>query len=218
MIRFLQVSKRYASHTALNQVSFEVPAGEMVFLTGHSGAGKSTILRLILQLERATAGQILLNQQSACQLSRRHLPHLRRQLGFIGQDAQLLFDRTVFQNVALPLIIDGWRTKDLPGRVNAALDKVGLRSRAQCLPCELSCGEQQRVSIARAIVHKPPILLADEPTGNLDPELAASIMHLFASLNAVGITVLIATHALDLVAAMPFRVMTLRQGQIVGDH
>jgi len=218
MIQFDKVSKRHNKQTALNQVSFALRDGEMAFLTGHSGAGKSTLLNLILCLEQATAGQIFLGNRSITAIKSRHIPLLRRQLGFISQEPNLLNDRSVFQNVALPLIIDRWCDDDLQGRTMAALEKVQLRHKANCRPHELSCGEQQRINIARAIVHKPAILLADEPTGNLDPELAKDIMALFSELNQCGMTILIATHALDLIAQLPYRILTLAEGQLVGDN
>ncbi len=218
MIRFDQVSKRYGKQTALNQVSFTLPEGDMAFLTGHSGAGKTSILRLILCQEKANAGQVFLGNRSITHIKKRQVPLLRRQLGFIAQEANLLEDQTVFQNVALPLIIDRWHSNDLSGRTLAALDKVQLRHKANCKPHELSGGEQQRINIARAIVHKPAILLADEPTGNLDPELAKDILALFDELNRCGMTILIASHALDLIATLPHRILTLSHGQLVGDH
>ena len=216
MIQFEQVSKRYPDRMALNQVNFSVSAGEMVFLTGHSGAGKTTLLKLILCLEKPTTGRVLLGQRDLSRIRERHTPFLRRQIGFVSQHPALLPNQSVFDNVAIPLIISGWSREDIHSRSLAALDKVGLRHKADCYPSSLSCGEQQRVGIARAIVHKPAILLADEPTGNLDPDLAAEILQLFAAFNAVGVTVFIATHALSLIASMPCRVLTLDQGQLMG--
>lgn len=169
MIEFHQVFKRYeGGHEALKGVSFELPAGEMAFLTGHSGAGKSTLLKLIALMERPTRGQVILDGQNISKVKDRHIPYHRRKIGMIFQDHRLLFDRTVFDNVALPLIIAGVSDRDIPKRVRAALDKVGLLSKEKQLPIQLSGGEQQRVGIARAVVNKPPLLLADEPTGNLD--------------------------------------------------
>jgi cell division transport system ATP-binding protein len=216
VIEFQEVSKRYPDRTALNQVSFSIPTGEMAFLTGHSGAGKTTILKLILCMEKASSGRVLLGQRDLARVRERHAPLLRRQIGFVSQHPALLPQRRVFDNVAMPLIISGWPQQDIHSRVMAALDKVNLRAKATAYPHQLSCGEQQRVGIARAIVHKPAILLADEPTGNLDPDLAQEIMGLFASFHEVGVTVFIATHALSLIASMPYRILTLDQGRLVG--
>lgn len=216
MIEFQQVSKRYLDRMALNQVSFSVDAGEMVFLTGHSGAGKTTILKTILCLEQADSGRVFLGQRDLSRVREKHAPFLRRQIGFVSQYPALLLEQTVFDNVAMPLIVSGWPRQEISNRVMAALDKVSLRHKAQAYPHQLSCGEQQRVGIARAIVHKPAILLADEPTGNLDPDLSQEIMQLFASFNQVGVTVFIATHALSLIATMPYRILTLREGRLVG--
>jgi cell division transport system ATP-binding protein len=217
VIDFQQVTKRYGSRMALNQVDFSIASGEMVFLTGHSGAGKTTLLRLILCLDKADSGCVLLGQRDLARVRERHTPYIRRQIGFVSQYPVLLSERRVFDNVAMPLIILGWPKQDISSRVLAALDKVNLRHRAQSFPHELSCGEQQRVGIARAIVHKPAILLADEPTGNLDPDLAEEIMGLFASFHEVGVTVFIATHALSLIASLPYRILTVEHGQVVGD-
>ncbi len=216
MIEFHQVFKRYeGGHEALKGVSFELPAGEMAFLTGHSGAGKSTLLKLIALMERPTRGQVILDGQNISNVKDRHIPYHRRKIGMIFQDHRLLFDRTVFDNVALPLIIAGVSDRDIPKRVRAALDKVGLLSKEKQLPIQLSGGEQQRVGIARAVVNKPPLLLADEPTGNLDPELSADIMNLFAEFNQVGVSVLIASHDLALIARMRHPVITLKEGRTI---
>jgi cell division transport system ATP-binding protein len=216
MIQFDQVSKRYpCGYEALKGVSFHIEHDEMVFLTGHSGAGKSTLLKLMMVMERPSQGQILINGQNLRDLPTRKIPALRRDIGVVFQNHQLLFDRSVFDNVALPLIIAGYQPRDIGRRVRAALDKVGLLSKEKQLPVTLSGGEQQRVGIARAVVNKPKILLADEPTGNLDPELSAEIMHLFEQFNQVGVTVLIASHDLGLIARLPYRMMTLRQGALV---
>ena len=216
MIRFDQVSKRYpGGHEALRGVSFQVAVNEMVFLTGHSGAGKSTLLKLMMVMERPTHGQILINGQNLRGFPSRKIPALRRDIGVVFQNHQLLFDRSVFNNVALPLIIAGFQPRDVGRRVRAALDKVGLLSKEKQLPITLSGGEQQRVGIARAVVNKPKILLADEPTGNLDPELSAEIMHLFEQFNQVGVTVLIASHDLSLIARLPYRMITLQKGSLV---
>lgn len=216
MIKFDQVSKRYpGGHEALKGVSFEIKPEEMVFLTGHSGAGKSTLLKLMMVMERPSAGQVLINGQNLRGLPSRKIPALRRNIGVVFQNHQLLFDRSVFENVALPLIIAGYQPREVGRRVRAALDKVGLLNKEKQMPITLSGGEQQRVGIARAVVNKPKILLADEPTGNLDPELSAEIMHLFEQFNRVGVTVLIASHDLGLIARLPYRMMTLRRGEIV---
>lgn len=216
MIQFDQVSKRYPdSHEALKSVSFHIEPNEMVFLTGHSGAGKSTLLKLMMVMERPTQGQVLIDGQNLRGLPARKIPALRRNIGVVFQNHQLLFDRTVFDNIALPLVIAGYQPREVGRRVRAALDKVGLLSKEKQMPVTLSGGEQQRVGIARAVVNKPKILLADEPTGNLDPELSAEIMHLFEQFNQVGVTVLIASHDLNLIARLPYRMMTLRQGELV---
>ncbi|MGK0500513.1 MAG: cell division transport system ATP-binding protein [Oceanicoccus sp.] len=216
MIQFDQVSKRYpGGHEALRSISFNVDANEMVFLTGHSGAGKSTLLKLVMVMERPTNGQVLVNGRNLRDLPARKIPALRRDIGVVFQNHQLLFDRTVFDNIALPLVIAGYQPREVGRRVRAALDKVGLLSKEKKMPVALSGGEQQRVGIARAVVNKPKILLADEPTGNLDPELSAEIMQLFAQFNQVGVTVLIASHDLSLIARLPYRMMTLREGQII---
>ncbi len=216
MIKFDQVSKRYpGGQEALRNVSFELQRDEMVFLTGHSGAGKSTLLKLMMLMERPSAGQILVNGQNLRGLPSRRIPALRRSIGVVFQNHQLLFDRSVFDNVALPLIIAGYQPREVGRRVRAALDKVGLLNKEKQMPITLSGGEQQRVGIARAVVNKPRILLADEPTGNLDPELSAEIMHLFEQFNQVGVTVMIASHDLGLIARLPYRMMTLRRGELL---
>jgi len=218
MINFIQACKRYPTgQDALLNVSFELQQGEMAFLTGHSGAGKSTLLKLIALIERTTRGQVLINGQNTGKVSRRRIPYFRRNIGIIFQDHQLLFDRTVFDNVALPLVIAGYPPGEIGRRVRAALDKVGLLNKEKSLPITLSGGEQQRVGIARAVVNKPPLLLADEPTGNLDPELSRDIMHTFEQFSQVGVTVLIASHDLDLISRMGHRVLQLKNGQLVGD-
>lgn len=215
MIHFENVSKHYDGHAALSDISFSVLPGEMVFLTGHSGAGKTTALKLAMRIEAVTQGQIYINQQHIQRLSKRQIPLLRRQIGMIFQNPHLLSERSVFDNVALPLIISGCSQREINRRVHAALDKVGLLTKEKLLPPALSCGEQQRVNIARAVVNKPTILLADEPTGNLDPQLSMGILRLFEAFNAVGVTVLIATHDLPLIAKMQHRVITLKQGQVI---
>lgn len=216
MIQFDSISKRYpGGHEALKGVSFTIEKNEMVFLTGHSGAGKSTLLKLIMMMERPSNGQVIVGGQNLRGLAARHIPALRRNIGVVFQNHQLLFDRSVFDNVALPLIIAGYQPREIGRRVRAALDKVGLLSKEKNMPVALSGGEQQRVGIARAVVNRPSILLADEPTGNLDPELSAEIMHLFEQFNQVGVTVLIASHDLSLIARLPYRMMTLREGSLV---
>jgi len=218
VIQFSHVSKRYpGGKDALNDVSFELDSSEMVFLTGHSGAGKSTLLKLIMLIERATTGQVLIAGRNLNRLARRKVPYHRRQIGVVFQNHQLLFDRTVGENVALPLQIGGFSLRDTQRRVRAALDKVGLLDRERHMPIALSGGEQQRVGIARAIVNKPPILLADEPTGNLDPALSKEIMALFELFTEVGVTTLIASHDHALINRMGKRVLTLEEGGLIFD-
>src|SRR6056297_1909384 len=215
MIEFRQVTKRYDSdHTALRQVNFGLERGELAFLTGHSGAGKSTLLKLIMVMERPTAGEVVVGGQQLNSLPRRQIPYIRRHIGVVFQNHQLLFDRTVFDNVAMPLEVMGVSPTDIGRRVRAALDKVGLLKKEKMNPMQLSGGEQQRVGIARAVVNKPPLLLADEPTGNLDPELSQEIMSLFERFNQVGVTVLIATHDVDLIRRMGHREIRLRDGRL----
>ncbi len=219
MIAFDRVSKRYPEgHEALSDVSFTIDREELVFLTGHSGAGKSTLLKLIMLMERPTRGQVLVNGQNLKQLGNARIPQLRRQIGVVFQNHQLLFDRSVFDNVALPLRISGYTHRETGRRVRAALDKVGLLSREKDMPVTLSGGEQQRVGIARAVVNKPSLLLADEPTGNLDPALSAEIMQLFEQFNQVGVTVLIASHDLALISRLHHRILTLRQGKLIAQE
>ncbi len=216
MIRFEHIYKRYESgHEALSDINFHLPKGEMAFLTGHSGAGKSTFLKLLTALEDPSRGSLIVNDLNLSKMPRWRTPYLRRQIGVIFQDHQLLYDRTVFDNVALPLVIEGYRHKEIKRRVRAALDKVGLLKKEKLFPMTLSGGEQQRVGIARAVVNKPPILLADEPTGNLDPELSEEIMKLFGQFNDVGVTVMIATHDLELVNRLDYPVLTLKEGKII---
>ncbi len=218
MIQFEHVSKRYdEGHDALKDVSFTLNTGEMAFLTGHSGAGKSTLLKLIMLMDRPTAGHVVVGNQQLASMSRKDIPFLRRSIGVVFQNHQLLFDRSVFENVALPLRISGYAPEDAARRVRAALDKVGLLDREKMNPLALSSGEQQRVGIARAIVHKPKVLLADEPTGNLDPQLSEEIMHLFEQFNRVGTTVLIASHDVSLIRRLGHRVLTLKAGRMIAD-
>jgi len=209
------VSKRYPSgQEALSHVSFQLDDGELAFLTGHSGAGKSTLLKLIMQMELPSTGQIIVNGQNLGKLTRSQLPYYRRSIGLVFQDHQLLFDRSVHDNVALPLQISGYDSREASRRVRAALDKVGLLAKENQNPIALSTGEQQRVGIARAVVNKPALLLADEPTGNLDPELAEEIMTLFEQFSQVGVSVLIASHDVNLISRMHHRMLRLEQGRL----
>jgi cell division transport system ATP-binding protein len=215
MIKFDQVSKRYpGGFEALSQVNFSLQKGEMVFLSGHSGAGKTTLLKLIAMLERPSSGQIVVNDVRLTQLKKHDIANYRSGLGITFQSPNLLNDRTIFDNVALPLQIQGMTPVMITKRVHAALDMVGLLSKEKMLPIHLSGGEQQRVGIARAVVHKPALLLADEPTGNLDPSLSAEIMKLFEQFNQVGVSVLIATHDLALIARMKHRIVMLKGGRV----
>lgn len=217
MIRFDNVSKRYqGGREALSDVSFELADGEMAFLTGHSGAGKSTLIRLIILMERASRGRVFVGGTNLDRIQRRQVPALRRKLGVVLQNHQLLFDRTVYDNVALPLTVSGAGPRETRRRVRAALTKVHLADAQGRYPQSLSGGEQQRVGVARAVVNRPPLVLADEPTGNLDAELSREIMELFRQFNEVGVTVLIATHDRDVVADMGKRELLLRQGRLVG--
>jgi cell division transport system ATP-binding protein len=218
VIRFDQVAKRYPSgREALADLSFEVTPGEMVFLTGHSGAGKSTALKLIALIERPTRGQILVGGRSIASLRRRGIPAYRRNIGMVFQDHKLLHDRPIWDNVALPLIIAGVAHREVDRRVRAALDQVGLLGREKSFPIEMSTGEQQRVGIARAVVSKPPLVIADEPTGNLDPELALEVMRLFKRFNAVGVTVVVASHDLHLIDQIGGRRIALVSGRAVDE-
>jgi cell division transport system ATP-binding protein len=217
MILFERVAKRYPNgREALRGASFSIDRGEMVFLTGRSGAGKSTILKLIAMLERPTRGTVVVNGQNLGNLRARHLPAYRRSLGVVFQEHRLLDDRPVFDNVALPLVVAGANQADMGKRVRAALDQVGLLGKERMLPNELSVGEQQRVGIARAVVAKPSVLIADEPTGNLDPDLALEVMKLFRRFQDVGVTVIIATHDLHVVHEFGQRSIVVDDGLIVG--
>ena len=216
MISFDRVSKRYEQgHEALHEVSVNIGSDELVFITGHSGAGKTTLLRMIMLMERPSRGQVIIDGQNLAAIGPRGIPSHRRNIGVVFQNHRLLMDRTVYDNVALPLIIAGYDQRELGRRVRAALDKVGLLDRERAMPITLSGGEQQRVGIARAVVGKPKILLADEPTGNLDPALSAEIMQLFEEFNQVGVTVLIASHDLALISRLRHRIITLREGRLV---
>jgi len=216
MIQFDAVTKRYENgFEALSHVSFHVQRGEMVFVTGHSGAGKSTILKLLTLMERPSHGQVIVAGQNLSRINTKQIPYYRRNLGMVFQDHQLLFDRSVFDNVALPLQVAGVHALEIAKRVRAALDKLGLLSKEKMLPITLSAGEQQRVGIARAVVNKPALLLADEPTGNLDPALSAEVMNVFQDFNRVGVTVVVATHDLELVHRLGHREIMLRQGKLI---
>lgn len=216
MLQFTNVFKRYpGGHEALSDITLHMPVGSMAFLTGHSGAGKSTFLKLIAAIERSSRGQLIVNGVNVSKIAKWRIPYLRRQIGVIFQDHQLLYDRTVFDNVALPLVIAGYRHREIGRRVRAALDKVDLLKKERAYPITLSGGEQQRVGIARAVVNKPPLLLADEPTGNLDPELSREIMALFEAFNQVGVTVLIATHDIALIETLPYPRIILKAGRLV---
>ena len=219
MISFDNVSKRYpGGHDGISNITLDIHPGEMVFLTGHSGAGKSTMLRLIALLERSTGGQLRVGGRNLTRLKRSQIPFHRREVGMIFQDHRLLSDRTVFDNVAMPLIVAGLGHNEVSRRVRAALDKVGLLKRERAYPITLSGGEQQRVGIARAVVSRPPVVLADEPTGNLDSELSQEIMTLFESFNQVGVTLLIATHDLGLVRRLGRRTLLLSNGKLIQDN
>ncbi len=215
MIQFKQVSKRYpGGHQALSHVNFSLEQGEMAFLTGASGAGKSTLLKLAALLERPSSGDILVHGKSLRAFKKNDIAAHRARFGITFQSPHLLFDRTVFENVALPLHIEGISRPQMIKRVQGALDKVGLLSKEKVLPVHLSGGEQQRVGLARAIVHKPDWLLADEPTGNLDPSLSLDILGLFEQFNQAGVGVLIATHELSLIAHMRHRILWLKEGKL----
>jgi len=217
MIRFDQVYKRYPNgREALSGVSFNIESGALTFLTGHSGAGKSSILKLIALIERPTRGRVIVNSQNTSGVKPRGIPHFRRQLGVVFQDHKLLHDRPVADNVALPLVIAGVPRREIDKRVRAALDQVGLLGREKSLPLELSTGEQQRVGIARAVVAKPTLLIADEPTGNLDPELALEVMMLFKRFSEVGVTVVIASHDVHLIDQVGARRIVLSGGRVMG--
>ncbi|OQW77952.1 MAG: cell division ATP-binding protein FtsE [Proteobacteria bacterium ST_bin11] len=216
MLRFEHVSKRYPdAGEALTDVSFHLQRGEMAFLTGRSGAGKSTLLKLIAMMEQCTRGSVTLDGQDISHISERKIPYMRRNLGLIFQDYKLLNDRTVFDNVALPLVVSGYNHQEVARRVRASLDKVGLLGKEKKHPLALSGGEQQRVGIARAIVNKPKLILADEPTGNLDPDLSAEVMRMFEQFIQVGVTVLIASHDIELINHLGHRVLTLDKGHLI---
>lgn len=213
MIQFQNVTKNYGQSEALKEASFTIPAGDFVFVTGHSGAGKSTLLKLIAAIEKPSTGSILLGNQNLSSLSKHAIPYYRRKLGLIFQDPMLIKTCTVQENVGLPLVMVGVPPQDMKRRVQAALNRVGLGDKAACLPARLSCGEQQRVSIARAIINKPNILLADEPTGNLDPELSLEMMRLLERFHQAGTTVIIASHDIHLLKHFSYRRINLKQGE-----
>jgi cell division transport system ATP-binding protein len=214
MIQFEQVSKRYpGGHDALKNLSFTIDSGEMLFLAGHSGAGKSTLLKLISGIERATSGNVLVNDQNLSRLRPSQLPYVRQHIGIVFQDHKILFDRSVFDNVMLPLDIIGFDRRDAARRVRAALDKVGLLGKEKVMPVRLSGGEQQRLCIARAVVHRPSILLADEPSANLDRAYALDSMELFKSFHQVGVTVIVSAHDETLMEDYGRRIIRLREGQ-----
>lgn len=218
MIRFTDVFMHYpGGKDVLKNINLQVEQGEMVYLTGHSGAGKTTLLRLVALAERHSRGQIIVNGQNLARLSGRRIPLFRRNIGFMFQEHRLLNDRTVFDNVALPLTIAGYRYQDIKKRTNAILEKVGLLAKEKVLPTALATGEQQRVGIARAVVHRPALLLGDEPTGNLDPALSWETMKLFELFNQVGVTVLIATHDLATINKMNKKILVLQDGVLVPD-
>jgi cell division transport system ATP-binding protein len=218
-IEFRQVSRRFDNgQEALKELSVTFDEGSMTFLTGHSGAGKSTFLKLLLCLDRPTRGQVLVNGVNLAQIRPHRLAAYRQNLGAVFQDHHLLSGRTIYDNVALPLRVAGYTEKDIGKRVRAALSRVGLLAKESLLPRALSTGEQQRVGIARAVVSRPKILLADEPTGNLDPELSRDIMHLFRQFHQVGTTVIVASHDRDLIESMGMRTIELAQGAMVSDR
>jgi cell division transport system ATP-binding protein len=215
LIRFEQVFKRYPNgREALSGITFNIDSGELVFLTGHSGAGKSSILKLIALIERPTRGQVIVNNHNTGAMKSRGIPQFRRHIGVVYQDHKLLHDRPIMDNVALPLIIAGVSRREIDKRVRAALDQVGLLGKEKLRPLELSTGEQQRVGIARAVVAKPALLIADEPTGNLDPDLALEVMRLFKRFSEVGVTVMVATHDVHLIEQFGARSIVLREGRV----
>tara|TARA_R110000868_G_scaffold10639_4_gene51687 strand:+ start:99579 stop:100232 length:654 start_codon:yes stop_codon:yes gene_type:complete len=216
MIHFSNVTKKYKNgYEGLKRVDFDLDNGEMVFLTGHSGAGKSTFLKIAGMLESATRGQVEVNGFDLMNLKPRHLPQFRRKIGIVLQDPKLLPKQTAFENVCLPLIVAGARKNEMKKRARAAIDKVGLLRKENLLAEELSTGEQQRIGLARAIVNKPDLILADEPTGNLDPDLSKEIMQLFADFNSVGTSILIVTHDVDLIRTLPYRNVHIEDGRLI---
>ena len=219
MIQFTNVFMTYPSgNKALQNINLSIEKGEMVYISGRSGAGKSTLLKLINLIDRHTRGQIIVNGQNLERITRKRIPIFRRNIGFIFQNHRLLDDRTIFDNVALPLIIAGSNHQEVKRRVQAALDKVDLLSKINSYPMELSGGEQQRIGVARAVVNRPAILIADEPTGNLDPMLSWEMMKLFEQFNQVGVTVLIASHELDMIKHMNKKIIILNKGRILDSN
>jgi len=219
MIQFTNVFMTYPSgNKALQDINLIIEKGEMVYISGRSGAGKSTLLKLINLIDRHTRGQIIVKGQNLERISRKRIPMFRRNVGFIFQNHRLLDDRTIFDNVALPLIISGSNHQEVKRRVQAALDKVDLLSKINSYPMELSGGEQQRIGVARAVVNRPAILIADEPTGNLDPMLSWEMMKLFEQFNQVGVTVLIASHELDMIKHMNKKIIILNKGRILDSN
>ncbi len=218
-IALQHVTRRFENgQEALSDISVEFAEGSMTFLTGHSGAGKSTFLKLLLRADVPTRGKVLVNQVDIARLPERKLPRYRQHLGVVFQDHHLLAERTVFENVALPLRVVGMREREVSRRVRASLDQVELLAKERLFPRHLSTGEQPRVGIARAVVNRPKILLADEPTGNLDPQLSAHIMDLFARFNQVGTTVIIASHDIQLIDSLGMRTLALERGRIVDER
>ena len=219
MIQFTNVFMTYPSgNKALQDINLIIEKGEMVYISGRSGAGKSTLLKLINLIDRHTRGQIIVKGQNLERISRKRIPMFRRNVGFIFQNHRLLDDRTIFDNVALPLIISGSNHQEVKRRVQAALDKVDLLSKINSYPMELSGGEQQRIGVARAVVNRPAILIADEPTGNLDPMLSWEMMKLFEQFNQVGVTVIIASHELDMIKHMNKKIIILNKGRILDSN
>ena len=219
MISFNRVSKSYGKHNkALSDVSFDVNAGEMLFLTGHSGAGKTSILKLIMRIETISYGQAEVNGHNLRQLSDNQLPGYRRDLGMIFQDHRLLENRSILDNVAMSMWLRGFTVKESRKQARVILGQVGLAEKTGFYPSQLSSGQQQRVGIARAIIAKPAILLADEPTGNLDPDLSLELMDLFMRINQNGTTVVIASHDLILIKRLRKRVLVLDSGQLIDDY
>lgn len=219
MIRLEDVTKRFpGGQEALKNLSMSVETGEMVFVTGHSGAGKSTLLRLIALIERPTSGQVIVDGRNTRRVTRRKIPAYRRQIGMVFQDHKLLYDRSVFDNVGLPLVIAGVSRRDAARKVRAALDQVGLLQKEKRNPETLSTGEQQRVGIARAIVSRPKLLIADEPTGNLDPDLSLEVMRIFRRFNEVGVTLLIASHDIALIDQLGCRRIPLENGAVKAEE
>ena len=213
------VNKTYpGGHIGLQNVSFHIKKGEMAFITGRSGAGKSTLLRLTIALDRITSGNLWVGGHSVAKLRRGQIPYFRRNIGVVFQNQQLLFDRSVFDNIALPLRISGHPSKQYVSQVHKALDMVNLLDKSALSPADLSVGQQQRVGLARALVNQPPLILADEPTGNLDPTLSMEIMKLFEYFNKAGVTILIASHDIDLLKSMNYRIITLGKGIVVDDQ